>query len=162
MPLQVTFDHARHLPVQRAQYLVTQLQQRHVEAAMDQVFRYLQPDESAAHDHSAGFRPDGLDAGVPVHPGQKWRTFLQPLTDFPGIRHRSDREDAWQVDSRQRRPDGRRAGRQNQLVVGFGGDLAGLQVLEVHRFAIRGDGDRLAACPGVDGEQLAEGVGRSH
>ena len=69
MMLQVTFDHARHLPIQRAQYLVPHLQQRHVESSVGQVFRHLQPDKSAAHDHRPGLGPDGLDAGIAVHSG---------------------------------------------------------------------------------------------
>jgi len=71
MVFQVTFDDARHLLVQRAQYLVTPLKHRHVEAAMDQVFRHFQPDEAGAHDHRTGLRPDGLDTGILVHPSEK-------------------------------------------------------------------------------------------
>ena len=109
MVFQVTFNHARHFRVQRAKYLVTHFKHGYLEASMDQVFSRLQPDEPAAHDHRAGLRPHGLDAGVIAHPGQERRAFIQPLTDFPGVRHRPDHEDARQVDTRQRRPDRRRA-----------------------------------------------------
>ena len=157
MFLHVALGEVRHLGVQRRQDLVAQLDERHVEAAMHQVLGRLQPDEAAADDHRPGLGPHGLEAGVAVHPGQEHRTLLDPLADRPGVGHGAHLEDAGQVDAGQWRADRRRAGRQHQLVVGLGGDLAGLDIAQVHGLLVRRNLDRLAVHPAIDLELVAEG-----
>ena len=43
----------------------------------------------------------------------------------------------WQIDSGQRGANRRRAGRQDELVIGFGGHLAGFEVLQLHGLVFR-------------------------
>ena len=100
--------------------------------------------------------------GVRVHPGLGLLAAVQPLADGPGVRDGPHGEDPGQVDAGQRRPDRGRAGRQHQLVVGLGRDLAGRDVAQVHGLLLRRDGDRLAAGPHVDVEHGAEHLLRRH
>ena len=158
MALQVAFGDARHLGVDRRQDLTAHLDQGHVEAAVDQVFRRFQADEAATHHHRAGLRPHCLEPGIPVHPGEEGRASFDPLADRSRVRHRADLEDARQVDARQRRPDRRRPGRQHQLVVGLGAHLAGGDITQLDSLALRRDADGLAAGSHVDGELRAERV----
>ena len=126
MPFHVALDEARDLRIQRGQDLIGLLDEGHVEPEMDQVLRRLETDEPAAHHHRAPHGLDHLDSGVVVHPRQERRAALDPLTDRPRVRHGPHMEDPRQIDSGQGRMDRRRTGRQHELVVGLGRDLAGL------------------------------------
>ena len=62
MPLDKTLDDARHLAIERRKHLIEHLDQRDVEAAMDEVLRRFEADEAAADHHRPGLRPDRLEA----------------------------------------------------------------------------------------------------
>ena len=156
MPLQMLLDEAGELPVERGQDLIEHLDERHVEPEMDQVLRRLETDEAAADHHRTPRRLHELDARVVVHPRQERRAPLDPLADRPRVRHGPHLEDPRQIDAGQRRTDRRRPGRQHQLVVGLGRDLAGRDIAQVHGLLLRRDGDRLAVRPHVDRELRAE------
>ena len=94
-----------------ARTCVAHLDQRHVEAAVDQVLGRLEADEAAADDHRARLRPHRLEARVAVHAGQEGRAAFDPFADRARVGHGAHLEDAGQVDAGQRRADRRRAGR---------------------------------------------------
>ena len=100
VPFEMSLDYARHILVDRREHLPAHLDDRHIEAAMDEVLRHLETDESATHNHGAGLRAGSLESRVAVHAGEKHRTLLQPLPDRPGIRHGANLEYAGQVYSR--------------------------------------------------------------
>ena len=137
MPLQIALDNARHLPVERGQNLIEHLDQRDVEAAMDEVLRRLQADEPAAHDDGPGLGPHGLEPRVPVHSGEEQGAFFDPLADRPRVGHGPHLENPGEIDARQRRTDRRRPGRQHELVVGLGRHLAGRDIAQVDGLLVR-------------------------
>ena len=137
MPFDMALDKARDLRVQRGQDVIGLLDEGHVEPEMDQVLRRLETDESAAHHHRTPHGFDHLDAGVVVHSRQERRAAFDPLPDRPRVRHGPHMEDPRQIDSGQGRMDRSRSGRQHQLVVGFGRDLAGLDIAKVHGLVLR-------------------------
>ena len=126
MPFDMALDEARDLRVQRGQDVIGLLDEGHVEPEMDQVLRHLETDEPAAHHHRTPHGFDHLDSRVLVHPRQVRRAAFHPLTDRPRVRHGPHMEDSRQIDSGQGRMDRSRTGREHQLVVGLGRDLAGL------------------------------------
>ena len=158
---QVSLDEARHLGVERRHHLVELLDERHVESEVGEVLQHLEADEPAADHHRALRLRHGLEPRVRVHPRQDL-VAMQPLADGPGIRDGPQREDPGQVDAGKRRPDRRRAGRQHELVVGLGGHLAGRHVPEIDGLVLPRNGNRLAAGPGIDREEVPEPRHRRH
>ena len=158
----VPFDEARHFRIERGHDLVELLDQRHFETAMDQVFHHLEADESAADHHRALRFRHRLGSRVRIHSGPILRAPVKPLAYAPGVRNGSHREDSRKIDAGQRRTDRRRPGRQHELVVFLGGDLAGRVVLEFHGFLFGRDADHLALRPAIDGELRAERLFRRH
>ena len=126
MTYDMALDKDRDLRVQRGQDVIGLLDEGHVESGMDQIFRRLKTDEPAAHHDRTPHRFDHLDAGVVIHSGQKRRAALDPLTDGPRVRHGPHMKYPRQIDSGKRRMDRSRPGRQHELIVGLGRDLAGL------------------------------------
>ena len=149
-------DEDRDLRVQRGQYVIGLLDECHVESGMDQIFRRLETDEAAADHDRAPHRLHHLDARVFEHSRQKRRAAFDPLTDRPRVRHGPHMKDPRQIDSGQGRMHRSCSGRQHQLIVGLGRDLAGRYITKVHGLVFRRNGDRLAVGPHVDPEVLAE------
>ena len=156
MPLDVALDEARDLRVQRGQDVIGLLDEGHVEPEMDQVLRRLETDEPAANDHRAAHGLDHLNARVVEHPREKGRALLDPLADRLGVRHGAHVEDPRQINARQGRMDRSRAGRQHELVVGLGRDLAGLHVAQLHGLLLWIDGNRLAVRARINREHGAK------
>ncbi len=136
--LHVLLDEARDLRVQWVQDLVPLLDERHLEAEVDEVLRHLEADEAAADDHRARRGLDELDPRVPEHPRQEARAPFDPLADRLDVRNGPHVEDPRQVDARERRTDRRRPGREDELVVRLRRHLAGLDVLQVDGLLLRG------------------------
>ena len=105
MLLQVSLNHAGMFLIDRGQDLIEHLHQGDFKAAMDQVFHHLQADEPATDHHGPGLRSEGLESRIPVDAGEKCAASLDPLPDFPGVRHRPHVKNARKVYSRQRRAD---------------------------------------------------------
>ena len=158
VPLDITLDDARHFAVERGQHLIEHLDQRDVEAAMDEVLRRLEADEPAADHDGAGLGPHRLEPRVAVHAREERRAFLDPLADRPRVGHGPDLEDAGEVDAGQRRAHRGRSGRQHELVVGLGRHLAGRDIAQIDGLLFGRDRDRLAVRPHVDRELAAERV----
>ena len=155
-------DEHRDLRVQRGQDVIGLLDEGHVEAGVDQVFRCFQTDETAADHDGAPHRLDHLDAGVVEHARQKGRAAFDPLTDRPRIGHGTHMKDPGQIDAGQGRMDRRRAGRQHELVVALGGDFAGFDIAQLDGLLFRGDPNRFAVGAHFDGEMLAEQLLAGH
>ena len=147
MFLKVRLDSARKFFIRRSEDLACHFHDGRFEAAMDQILGHLQPDEAAANNHGAELCFRGLN-------GRAAR--CNPFVDVPGVGHRADMEDAGQVYPRQRRPDGRRARRQNQLVVGMLRNLAGPHIAQLDLFLRRQNLNSLAIGPDIDGKPFAE------
>ena len=64
MPCQMALDEVGDLPVERGQHLIEHLDERHVEAEMDQVLRHLETDESAADHHRTAHGLHHLDSRI--------------------------------------------------------------------------------------------------
>ncbi len=116
----MTFDKIRDLLVERAQQLIHLLDERDVEAEVDQVLCHLKTDEPSADDNRAPHRLHHLNARVAIHPGEERRAAFDPLEDRLGIGHCPHMKDARQIDTGEWRVNRRRAWRKNQLVVRFG------------------------------------------
>ena len=132
----MTFDKIGDLLVERAQQLIALLEEGDVETEMDEVLRHLEADESAADHDGAANRLHHLNARVAIHSGEERRASFYPLKDCLGVGHGPHMEDSRQIDTRQRRMNGRRAGRQHQLVVGLGRYFAGGDVAQFHRLLL--------------------------
>ena len=149
---QVAFDETRHFRIERRHYLVELLDQRHFEAAVDEVLHHLQPDESAPnHDRTLRFRYR-LEPRIRIQSGLTVLSPLQPLTYVPGIRHGPHREDPREIYAGKWRPYRRSTWRKHKLVIGFRGDFTRKVILELHGFLFRRDADHLAVRSAIDGE----------
>ena len=95
-------EHLRHLEVQRGHDLVHRLEDGDVDAGFLQVFGHLEADEPAA-DHDGRFDLLLIDHGA----------------EQVGVRDGPEGVDPRGVDARDRGPQGRRTGRENQFVVAF-------------------------------------------
>ena len=157
---QMPLDVAGHLEVHRRHELVAALHDGDVQPQCDEVLGHLEADEPAADHHRPPLPPARLRPGVGVQAGWLGEAAVDPRPHVASVGYRPDREDARQVDARQRRPDRRRAGREYELVVVLGGQRAGSAVLELDGLVLRGDADHLTTGTAVDGERLAKGVRR--
>ena len=153
MLFQATLNKACHFRIERRHDLIEHLNNGHFQPAMDQVFRHLETDESAADDHRAFRFRHGLKSRLRVI-----RQIIprNPRVYFPGIRDGPHREDPRKVNAGQGRTDRRRAGREHQLVVFLGRYLAGYVVLELHGFIFRGNPDDFTVRPAIDRELFTE------
>ena len=108
---QVLHERDGHLGIEGRHDLRQLFQHGHGEAAMDQVLDHLQSDESPTDD----------DRGAGAAVGN-------PGSNPARIRNVAHREDAGQIDTRQRRPDRRCARGQDQRVVALRAAGAGAEV----------------------------------
>ncbi len=133
---QMAFDEVGHLAVHWREYLVKHLDETNVEAEVDKVLGHFEADESAADHHRMAGGLHHLDSRVVGHSGEKRSASFHPLANRPGIRHGPDMKDPGQINTGQRRAYRRRSGRQHQLVVGLGRDLAGVDIAQVDRLLL--------------------------
>ena len=101
----VTFDKVGNLLVERAEQLITLLEEGDVEAEVDEVLRHLEADESAADHDGAANRLHHLNARIAIHAGEERSASFYPLKDCFGVGHCPHMEDSGQIDTRQRRMD---------------------------------------------------------
>ena len=145
LPAQLLVDRGDHLGIHRRHHLVAQLQQRDVDRASAEVFDHLQSDVAAADDH----RPIHFAVGKPP---------VNPI-DVVEV---AEREDAGQIDSRQRRPHRLGPGGQHQHVVRLMADGARLEVLHLDGAVLPVDAADFVPGANLDVEQIAEPLGRGH
>ena len=127
-------DRSGHLPIERRQHLVLQLDEGRGNAAANEVFDHFQADESGPHHH-----------GLP-------HALVQACLDLVGILEIPQGEDSRQIDAGNGRPQRRRSRGQNQLVVGFLVLAAGGQIANAHRLRRAVDGLDFGASPHVEVE----------
>ena len=138
-------DGGHHFRVQRRHHLIEPFQHGHFQTATAEVLDHFQSDVSAPHNHRPGGRPTRQPGKNPV-----------------GIVEVSQTKDAGQVDSRQRRPDRRRAGCQHQHIVRLGSGQFCLHIS--HRDGLLRAIDRLhlMVYAGLDTKGVAKPLGRGH
>lgn len=135
-------DGGGHFLVERRQHLVLQLDERGRDAAADEVFDQLQADETGP-DHDCLSDP-----------------LVDALLDAIDVGQIPEREDAVQVDARNRRPQRSRPGGQNQLVIRFFVGPIGGEVANADFLGHRVDGFDRRTSAHVELEADAQPLGR--
>ena len=87
---------------------------------------------------------------------------FQPFLDHLHVRDSPHLEDAGQIDAGHRRADGRRTGRQHQLIVFLRRHFTRQRILQIDCLILRRNVNRLAVRAHIDGELRAKGLFRRY
>ena len=140
---QLRVQEARHVRIERRKHLPAALDERDAHAALNKIFRRLQPDKSAAHDDR---RLRLLPDDVVVH--------------GKSIFHRAQGKDALIFRLRGGRQNGLCPGREQELIVTFLVRFARCKFTHRDRFTRAVDGDRLVSDARIHAVARIEGLRR--